>query len=697
MPTILESYKKKSIEILKMVYNGKVNEVALEKYVQSKIDKVKDKKIIAKTRNVYRYIYEDEVDANTYPEIVERDHLNILSNGAFTANEDPMSSTIIHEWKATRKKLKKLELIALQDGRIDDWRDYKNREVKVKQNTNSIYGASTMDGSFVSSVDIGSAITSCAQNFIAEQIVAVERFLAANMLFEDLNEAFSYFQMLFKIKNGKFTPEMMDWISYIPTPEDCRKRFILLIHDIDHISTEMSKIHESVFLFFEMMEDWKRVAFFYANNPLGLFAYNPKIRKLIESITLNDISFINPYIFPKSFAKMSASERIAELQKTNKNKDETYSLDEAQKLNDLYENLNPIIDLMRVFCFAPIIAYNRVIKMTTRKRKVCILFDTDSCMPTTKYCVESVLNIINRNDLRSNKDVTIKISMVFISIIQELLDDVCLNFAICCNSQTEGRELYLKMKNEFYFSSVLSFQVKKNYLTICELDEGAIVPPKKQLAITGTALGSSNVNSEINKMILDALENKVLRNSDNYNPYDMIKVEHEITDYITKKILEDRDKSLGTRASYNGFEQLKNPEQSGNTRAIVSWNLIMPDDEIIPGDKAYVFDTSLLTLEDLDKIDDRFADIKHRIRENIFKPNRFGMDFSRFGLKAFALPVDGETLKIPEWIIPFIDIPSIVNKHLHPLIALNPSLLLSTGKYKGTGASKLGLSNLVRF
>jgi len=28
---------------------------------------------------------------------------------------------------------------------------------------------------------------------------------------------------------------------------------------------------------------------------------------------------------------------------------------------------------------------------------------------------------------------------------------------------------------------------------------------------------------------------------------------------------------------------------------------------------------------------------------------------------------------------------------------LNPSLLLSTGKYKGTGASKLGLSNLVRF
>ena len=74
-------------------------------------------------------------------------------------------------------------------------------------------------------------------------------------------------------------------------------------------------------------------------------------------------------------------------------------------------------------------------------------------------------------------------------------------------------------------------------------------------------------------------------------------------------------------------------------------------------------------------------------------------DFSRFGLKSFAMPAYGDTRKIPDWILPFIIVDNLCEKHLQPVIALFPSLLLSPASYVNAGSStkKLGVSSLIQF
>ena len=157
------------------------------------------------------------------------------------------------------------------------------------------------------------------------------------------------------------------------------------------------------------------------------------------------------------------------------------------------------------------------------------------------------------------------------------------------------------------------------------------------------------------------------------------------------------DKTFGIYARYNGIAHIKDPDRSTAARASLVWNVLYPQDQLVPGDPIYTFTTSLYGESDLDKIPDKYNDIKETLRNKLFHNLILGMDFGRFGLKTFAMPADGDHQKIPEWIIPFINIEEMVEKHIQPMTALYPNLLLSPGKYVVGGVKKLGSSNLIKF
>ena len=189
----------------------------------------------------------------------------------------------------------------------------------------------------------------------------------------------------------------------------------------------------------------------------------------------------------------------------------------------------------------------------------------------------------------------------------------------------------------------------------------------------------------------------VLR-ADKYDPVNILHGVHEIEDHIDKSIQEG-DKTFGIFTRYNGINNIKDPVRTTAARASCIWNLLYPDDYIVPGDAVYMFDTNLMSEVDLERIDPKFNDIKEKIRKNVFRVNSLGMDFSSFGLKAFAIPVNGNTKKLPEWIIPFIRTDSMIQKHLQPITSLYSSLLLSPARYQAEGSStkKMGTSTLIRF
>jgi len=659
-PTLLDEYQTKIESIINMTYDGQLSKEWVHKYVSAIVSKAKDKKIIANCRNLYKYQRELQYDVDNIIEEIRRDKLNVLSNGLLTENWNPASYHIITKWMDDRDVFKKIMKECKAKGDFDGFFEYNNKQNKVKSNTNSIYGASTMDSSYVSNIDMGGAITSQARNFISEQVWNIERFLAGNYTFENINEVMAWLDELFIMKSD-IPKEKYEWISYVPTVDDCLNRFNMITKDIIGVRKNISKMLRSVYIMFTSMDEIKRIHFFYANNPIALIAKNDKIAALVYSLINSDIEFINPYDIPEG----------------------------------LKSPLEELTDIMKTFAFATIIVGNRVIKYQTKPRKVCVVGDTDSTMPSMYSIVLNTLKIFNKEDLMNNDNVQIRMTMIFVSLVTDLLGECCLNFVKCCNSYNPEERFFMYMKNEFFFPIILLFNVKKNYIGIQTIQEGKMIPREMQLAITGSNLGKSTSNEYVTEKINHILEYDVLR-ADKYDPTTVIRGVKDIQTHIENSIL-DGDKSFGIYTRFNGLNSLKEPEKIAVARASTIWNELFPDDYIVPGDAVYMFDTTLCTEKDFESISD--VEIREKLKKIIFGPNKYNLDFSRFGLKAFAIPVDGEHTKLPEWIIPFISLNSVVQKHLHPITTLYSSLLLSQSKYttEGSSVKKLGTSNLVKF
>lgn len=659
-PTLLDEYQTKIESIINMTYNGQLSKEWVHKYVSGIVSKVKDKKIIANCRNLYKYQRELQYDVDNIIEEIRRDKLNILSNGLLTENWNPASYHIITKWMDDRDVFKKIMKECKAKGDFDGFFEYNNKQNKVKSNTNSIYGASTMDSSYVSNIDMGGAITSQARNFISEQVWNIERFLAGNFTFENLNEVMAWLDELFIMKSD-IPKEKYEWISYVPTVNDCLNRFNMITKDIIGVRKNINKMLRSVYIMFTSMDEIKRIHFFYANNPIALIAKNDKIAALVYSLINSDIEFINPYDIPEG----------------------------------LKSPLEELTDIMKTFAFATIIVGNRVIKYQTKPRKACVVGDTDSTMPSMYSIVLNTLKIFDKEDLMANDNVQIRMTMIFVSLVTDLLGECCLNFVKCCNSYNPEERFFMYMKNEFFFPIILLYNVKKNYIGIQTIQEGKMIPREMQLAITGSNLGKSALNEYVTEKINHILEYDVLR-ADKYDPTTVIRGVKDIQTHIENSIL-DGDKSFGIYTRFNGLNGLKEPEKIAVARASAIWNELFPDDYIVPGDAVYMFDTTLCTEKDFESIPD--VEIREKLKKIIFGPNKYNLDFSRFGLKAFAIPVDGEHTKLPEWIIPFISLNSVVQKHLHPITTLYSSLLLSQSKYatEGSSVKKLGTSNLVKF
>lgn len=662
--TLIDEYKQKVFENLKTTYNTQIDEEWLKSYINDFVNrKLQGKRRIANCRNLYKYEWKIEKDPNEILAEIKRDKLNVLANGTLTENWNPASYHIITDWMDSRAVFKEKMLEAKNMGNMDEYREYNNKQNKVKANTNSIYGSSTMQSSFISNIDMGGSITAQARNFISEQVFTIERFLANNFAFENVNEIISWMEQLFKLKEPLFTKEVLSSINYIPTIDDCRKRFIMITKDVEGIRKSLNKFPKTSFLLFDMMPDWKRVAFFYANNPVELIRRNKDIYDLVNKLIENNIEFINPYEVPI----------------------------------EMKDDLERLTNYMKTFTFATIINSNRVEKYKTRKRKCCVVGDTDSTMPSLYEIVSNTLKIYDKEKLMDDMSVQIRMTMVFVSIVTSLLDECCYNYVKCCNSDHPEDRFFMYMKNEFFFPIILLFPVKKNYIGIQTIQEGRMIPENDQLAIIGRSLGSSGLNEYVSTNIIDLIQNMVLK-ADVYDPVNILHGVHKIEDHISKSIY-DGDKTFGIFTRYNGINNIKDPVRTTAARASIIWNLIYPDDYIVPGDAVYMFDTNLIFESDLDRIDPEYDDIKEKIRKCVFRVNSLGMDFSKFGLKSFAIPVNGDTKKLPKWIIPFIRIDSMIQKHLQPITSLYSSLLLSPAKYQTEGSStkKMGTSTLIRF
>ena len=162
--TLIEIYKDRMFNTLNTVYNGQIKKEYLKNLVEKTCKNVDTSQIQANCRSLYEYKYRIIADPNEIPNMIKNENLNILSNGLFTYEQEPIVAQIAKSWLSLRGEYKKKYLQYKSEGDTYLENYYNGRQNKVKENTNSLYGAATMKLSFVSNIDMGGAITAQARN-----------------------------------------------------------------------------------------------------------------------------------------------------------------------------------------------------------------------------------------------------------------------------------------------------------------------------------------------------------------------------------------------------------------------------------------------------------------------------------------------------------------------------------------------------
>ena len=223
----------------------------------------------------------------------------------------------------------------------------------------------------------------------------------------------------------------------------------------------------------------------------------------------------------------------------------------------------------------------------------------------------------------------------------------------------ENHKCRIIAKNEFLFQRVLMTQVKKNYASIQEIQEGNIVPYNKQLDIKGIAsMAKSSMAESTREALKEILLEDILR-STKIDQFRIIKhiavLEKKITDSIDHGSKEFY-KPL-TIKSQNTYE---NPMRIQGIKASVVWNSIKPEDDGLPKinlEERNAIDVAKINCNKVtvENLKDKYPEVYEKAVKLLAEPDFKG------SITSIAIPLD---VKVPDWVIEMIDYKSIVNDNI---------------------------------
>lgn len=239
-------------------------------------------------------------------------------------------------------------------------------------------------------------------------------------------------------------------------------------------------------------------------------------------------------------------------------------------------------------------------------------------------------------------------------LLDKLMDKAMNRYTKNANSQEEGRECLMIMKNEFLFKTLLLTESKKTYASIIELQEGKMVGGK--MDIKGLSIDKATLNDKARNRFKKILAEEILQRDD----IDQLQVLKEIA-LMEKEILnslKSGSKEYYKPVSIKSMGSYDDPMGQQGIKASVVWNTLKGEGyEGIDMTKRNSVDVIKVNInpknvEELKEIDERmYNECVKLFEEKVFKK----------GITTIAIPVNVET---PEWVVPFIDYKTIINDNL---------------------------------
>lgn len=650
---LLNQYRRIMIENLKHIYPTlDYNEISyLVNAIISKKYKNKELKIV----NNYK---EREVDSDIEKimEFINENKPILIENGCLFRKHEKgftLFYRLIDQFVESRKKLKN-KMFQYKKG-TEEFNKYNLMQLLAKRDSNAMYGYLGSDSSAAYNLFVAVGITATGRALIMHAISFFEQFFTNNIKFQSIDEVILFIDRVCN-ENYIFDDSILDENISL---EDCWYK-IMATCDERWVMNNFEEYGEIIWGILSTKNKTQLNKIYYKNNFFE-FVNNKKIKDKIYNIleSLHDTPFLNPNKVPEFIIPM----------------------------------LNEFTDIAKEWCYMRYILVDKFTRISSMKRDISIITDTDSTIISTNEwylfvlskildgrtvdlqknikCIskkikekrfdfftgKTYLEEVDKKEYIGEKEFRISIINILAYMISRILKDHFNLVAENYNTKTDLKMCLINMKNEFLFKRVLLSNGKKNYATIQELQEGNIIPDDEQLTITGLPIKKTTLKKSTQKALQDILKNKVLL-PDKVNQMEVIEalaaVEQTIRDNL-KSGQKEFYKPVKIK-SINGYDD---PMRIQGIKAAIAFNeLRIKNEEAIDLNIRNSLDVVKVNINKIN-----IQPLKETNKKLYEKLNNFFNNNPEFKgeITAIAIPQNQNT---PDWVLDFINYNEIVNDNL---------------------------------
>lgn len=382
------------------------------------------------------------------------------------------------------------------------------------------------------------------------------------------------------------------------------------------------------------------------------------LKKAISHLTQEQVTKI---YYKNNFLNFIDNAVIKEL--LNKLIDHTF-LDVNEPSSELKPDIDLFWEYTKEFCMYEYIPTNRTEFCHYHTRKTVLVVDTDSNFLYNKPFTSKLREFFPEKLANYEKDNNMKLSCINISmyIYTRLIGEGYEHMGKMLNIDEKHRPV-INMKNEFAYSRLLCTPAKKHYAGMLMAQEGIILTgsPAKRLDMKGLALRKSNVNKNIRTYFTDTLINKILI-PENINLADVYNDFKQMEDNIRTTIL-NREITFAQPGKVNSIDQYVAPYQIQTLRGTLLWNALFPDNPIQAPEKVNFMKLKPLEYQEFVKaIPEKYRESVINLYSKHVGKRVEDKKLSDYPITILCIPKNCN--KIPDFLIPFIDIDIMVHDQI---------------------------------
>ena len=516
----------------------------------------------------------------------------------------------------------------------DEYVYYKILQSTFKVLANSYYGILGEKNSVFYNPHVQNSITMTGQDLITTAIVTIENFLADNV---KLNDADDLIRFITDTLSEKVDDQIMKYLDEPVTNSE------LLEYLKSKVSSEIPE------------------------------AVAKKIESMVSRLTVEESNRL--YYKNKTIEFMRDSSYLRrELSEILRYE---YTEKPAAEVKDRLAAFNKAI---MTFCFSDMVFEDRFKRALKDDRKNVVVSDTDSAFINLDNYISGITKVLSLDPKDSAQQMSI--TNVLISIVTGGLEKIFWKVTGNMGLLDQYKPI-ISMKNEFLFKKLLLTRNKKSYAGLITAELGKLLG-RSQLDMKGLSIRKSSVAKTLRKQFTSILLEDVL----SAESVDLRKIINKFDD-LGLQIENSLKAGEITYTLPKNVEQIdgyKDPSMQEPVRGVLVWNALEPEQPIVPPEKVNTvklkaFDKDSPELKKLAETHpDKYATIMRVVfNEGSDKPK---IDISRFGLSIVAIPKSAS--KIPDYLIPLIDLQSMVSNNMTNGYIILESLGIYVGDFKQT-------------